>query len=76
MHALCCNYKNFYAFRKFALSNAKIRSDCRDLLGKLLERDPERRITAPEAMQHPWMMGPCHDIGYRPTTVSQFGFFM
>ena len=28
----------------------------RDLVGKLLERDPKRRLTAEEALRHPWIV--------------------
>ena len=33
----------------------KLSMDCRDALTLMLERDPNRRITASELLQHPWI---------------------
>ena len=33
----------------------RLSEDCRDLMMKLMERDPERRITARAALLHPWL---------------------
>ena len=33
----------------------RLSADCRDLVMKLMERDPERRITARAALLHPWL---------------------
>lgn len=32
-------------------------TNARDLLGRLLEADPVKRITAKEALRHPWLAG-------------------
>ena len=33
----------------------KISADCRDALMAMLERDPKKRISASELLQHPWI---------------------
>ncbi len=33
----------------------KISIDCRDALMLMLERDPNKRISAAELLQHPWI---------------------
>ena len=33
----------------------RLSTDCRDLVMRLMERDPERRITARAALLHPWL---------------------
>eukprot|EP00210_Caulerpa_lentillifera_P002691 g2571.t1 len=35
---------------------SKLSRDARDFLSKLLTRDPRKRITAAEALRHPWVM--------------------
>jgi len=30
--------------------------DARDLVGQMLERDPKKRISARDALQHPWIV--------------------
>lgn len=32
----------------------KISGDAKDLVGKMLNKDPRQRINAKEALQHPW----------------------
>lgn len=34
-----------------------ISADAKDLLSKMLTYDPEERISAAEALQHPWISG-------------------
>jgi len=36
--------------------NGNLSSDAKDLLMKLCDKDPEKRITAAEALAHPWIM--------------------
>jgi len=36
--------------------DAPVSADCRDLLARLLVKDPAARITIPEIRQHPWML--------------------
>jgi calcium-dependent protein kinase len=33
----------------------RLSGDCRDLVSKMMERDPEKRITARAALLHPWL---------------------
>jgi serine/threonine protein kinase len=35
----------------------KLSNDYRDLVGKILVTDPQKRITIPEILSHPWMAG-------------------
>eukprot|EP00884_Botryococcus_braunii_P020658 jgi/Botrbrau1/7276/Bobra.0318s0014.1 len=37
---------------------AQVSENARDLLKKLLERDPEKRIAAVDALEHPWIKDP------------------
>jgi serine/threonine protein kinase len=35
---------------------ANLSADAKDLIAKMLVKDPEQRITAAQALQHPWLM--------------------
>lgn len=37
---------------------AQVSENARDLLKKLLERDPDKRVTAVDALEHPWIKDP------------------
>jgi len=41
-----------------------ISGDAKDLLNKLLVADPQKRLSATEALRHPWVTGDCHDDSY------------
>jgi serine/threonine protein kinase len=42
-----------------------ISPELRDLLMKLVEPNPEKRITADEALQHPWIKGEVAQLNAR-----------
>ena len=33
----------------------KVSKECKDLISKLLVNDPKKRITAAQALEHPWI---------------------
>eukprot|EP01025_Chloroclados_australasicus_P032828 TRINITY_DN3335_c0_g1_i4.p1 TRINITY_DN3335_c0_g1~~TRINITY_DN3335_c0_g1_i4.p1 ORF type:complete len:448 (-),score=30.12 TRINITY_DN3335_c0_g1_i4:2787-4130(-) len=41
---------------EFEIPQAKLSSECLDLLKRMLERNRKKRITLPEIMQHPWFL--------------------
>ena len=70
-YILMCGYPPFNGPTNEAVSDAILRGayqfdandwagtskECRDFVRRLLERDPLRRLTAEEALRHPWMAG-------------------
>jgi serine/threonine protein kinase len=46
---------------------ANISPDAKELVERMLDRNPATRITAAEALQHPWL---CATLGYTPTPSS------
>jgi len=43
---------------------AEISNECKDLVLKLLQKNPRKRITASQALSHPWIVG--QNVAYSP----------
>ena len=52
-------------------STVSVSDHAKDLIARLLERDPEKRITAQEALAHPWITvhcGGCSEVACGSST--------
>jgi serine/threonine protein kinase len=43
-----------------ALDQCSISNEARDLIARILEPDPIKRLSASEALRHPWVTGEVH----------------
>lgn len=71
LYLMLCGYEPFYGESEMELINAnkkahidfpdsdwrKISPEAKDLVAKMLKTDPKERITACEAVKHPWIIG-------------------
>ncbi|KAL3943195.1 MAG: hypothetical protein SGBAC_002725 [Bacillariaceae sp.] len=69
LYVMLCGYEPFYGESEEALIEANkeavvefpkndwsgVSKDARDLIRKMLKSDPEERLTAKQALEHPWM---------------------
>ena len=51
----------------------KISPDAKDLLNKMLEVDPGKRLSASECLLHRWITGTCHTDLMRDTNLTEVG---
>ena len=48
-----------------------ISDDLRDLFEKILDKNPETRLTAAQVREHPWVKAACYESGFDPNAVCE-----
>jgi len=69
-------FDNIVAQSKIRFSKKEISKEAKDLIFKLLRRDPKERLTVDEALQHPWIVnGGKNENEFRESTVGALRLF-
>jgi len=70
---MACHRKGTYVQRQLQrserLQKRAVSAQARDMLERLLQHDPAKRLTAPEALSHPFIRQYCHDYLGPPFTI-------
>lgn len=89
-YILLCGYEPFYdergdsyMFRKLIKARYEfdspswdgISANAKDLISKLITLDPSKRLTARQALQHPWVTGKAANYVHMETTVTKLKAF-